>query len=288
MTNALSAHAPHDKSDWIEAVARAGYAAKGVTYLLVGGLAVWAAFTTGSGGAEGSKGAIGTLADEPFGKVMIGLIGVGLLAYALWQFFRAAMDPEHEGSDKSGIGKRLMFAVSGLLHLSLVLYCFNLVLGLFGYGSGGGDAGADGSGGGERGPQTISGAVMEWPGGKWLVAAVGLGIVAFGLYQLYKAYAADLSDSLDLSRLGASARGAARAVGRAGLAGRGVVFTMIGAFTVFAGVNKNPEEAGGIEKALQTLGGFGAWALGLVGVGLAAYGGYMLLKSRYRRIDAEA
>ena len=288
MSDALAAATPEDRGDWVEAVARAGYAAKGVTYLLIGGLAVWAAWTTGSGGVEGGQGAIGTLSDEPMGKPLIGLIGLGLLAYAAWQLLRAAIDPEGECADKTGLARRAGFAISGLIYLSLVLYCANIALGLFGYGSGGGDAGADGRGGGERGPQTVSAAVMAWPGGKWLVAAVGLGILGFGLVQLYKAFTADLEDRLDLSPLGPAARSAARAVGRLGMAGQGVVFGLIGGFVAYAGVSSDPEQAGGIEKALQELGRHGgAGALGAVAVGLIAYGLYLLLHARYRRIDAD-
>jgi hypothetical protein len=74
--------------------------------------------------------------------------------------------------------------------------------------------------------------------------------------------------------------------GQAGLTARGVVFVIIAYFLVQAAVTYDPNKAGGLGQAFQTLASqpFGPWLLGIVAVGLIAYGIYGLFLARYRRI----
>jgi hypothetical protein len=71
---------------------------------------------------------------------------------------------------------------------------------------------------------------------------------------------------------------------RAGIAARGVVFGLIGVLMVRAARQHDPEQAGGLRESLEMLEGMGRWPLGLVALGLVAYGVYELLNARYRRI----
>src|SRR5690348_10992374 len=107
----LKAHARRaalHASPWVARLARFGYASKGVVYLLVGFLALLAAI--GSGHAQSSRGALGTLLDHPGGAVLLAVIGLGLGAYALWYFVLAVRDPEGYGTDFKGIAKRVTAA----------------------------------------------------------------------------------------------------------------------------------------------------------------------------------
>src|SRR5689334_24914563 len=64
-------------SRWACYLARFGYAAKGVVYVLMGGIA--ARFALGAGGEPtDNKGAIRALSAEPFGKFLLAIIAVGL------------------------------------------------------------------------------------------------------------------------------------------------------------------------------------------------------------------
>ena len=60
---------------------------------------------------------------------------------------------------------------------------------------------------------------------------------------------------------------------------------MIGAFLVMAGIRARPETARGLGGALASLAQqpFGPWLLGLVALGLIAYGIFALTEARYRR-----
>lgn len=269
---------------FVEKLARAGYATKGFTYLLLGVLAAKAAFM-GGGEIGGSKNALQTLVgDGIVGTILLWAVGIGLAGYGLWQFFRATLDPEDEGSDAKGITKRIFFGFSGILHGALAFYVFSSLLGLFGS-SGGSSSGSSGSSGGTR--TMIVGTILEWGVlGQILIAAVGAGILVLGIIQAKKAFTADLSDQLDLSSLDQSKASAVRKVARTGLGARAAVFAIIAWLFVQAAYYGNSEEAGGLEQAMKFFSGVSWLVLGVVAIGLACYGAYMIVKSRYRRIDA--
>ena len=278
---------------WLNVAARVGYAAKGATYLLVGSIGVLTAL---HGGAEkGARGSIRAILDEPLGKPAVAAIGVGLLCYVAWQGLRAVFDPEGEGPGLKGWRKRATFAVSFGAHLMLGLFCFNLLLGPFNFGYAGRpveweapDEPDDYLEPPEESlPQTVGARVMGWPGGWVLVVAVGLAVLGFGLGQLYKAAVTDLCDVLDVGRLGTGWQRAILAVSRVGVGARGVAFGLAGAYVVWGGWQTAAHHLGGLGRGLRALGDFGPWALGVVAVGLANYGLFMLAKAAFRRIHID-
>lgn len=264
--------AARQAAPWVEKLARMGYAAKGIVYLIIGGIAARAAFGSGER-VQGSQGAMRAILDQPGGRLLLGLVALGLAGYALWRFVQAALDPEHKGTDAGGAAKRAGYAVSGVIHTGLALAALRMVAGR-------------GGGGGDR-TDDWTATLMRQPMGRWLVAAVGLGIVGYGVYALYRAYAVKLSKQLDLSRMGPAAREWAVRSGRAGIAARGVVFAVMGFFLLMAALHSNPREARGLDGALQALQeqAYGPWLLGLVALGLVGYGIYQLVEARYRRIQ---
>jgi len=66
------------------------------------------------------------------------------------------------------------------------------------------------------------------------------------------------------------------------------VFLIIGGFLIVAAWQHDPSEARGLGGALATLQQqvYGQILLGIVAVGLIAFGVYSLLEARYRHIDA--
>ncbi len=274
-----------DTDDWIERLARFGYAAKGLVYVVVGWIAIQAAFSSGSGSASGSRGALRSIVDEPFGQVLLGIVAVGLLGYVIWRFVQAATDPEGKGDDKEGIAKRIGYAISGVLYGGLMVQAARLALG--GGGSGGSSGSGSGSGGGDRASDWTA-KVLQAPLGQTIVTIVGLGVIAYGLYQLYRAWTIDFGDRLDFSDVDHDKQTWMIRFGRAGLAARGVVFVMMGWFLADAAINYNPSQARGLGGALRTIEGesYGPYLLGLVGLGLLGYGLFQFVRARYRRIQA--
>jgi hypothetical protein len=255
-------------------LARAGYAAKGVVYCLVGGLALLAA--VGSGGrTTGSRGALRSLLDQPYGLAVLAVVAIGLAAYAAWCVLRAVLDPDRKGSDARGLGKRAVTFGKGVVYAALVVAVVGMVRGTGGRGD-------------DAGVRDWTARLMSFPQGIWLVGLTGVAVVIFGLRQLYCARVADVDEPLDLGRMGVTARLWATRFSRFGLAARGVVFAVVGVFLVIAARHENPAEARGVGGALHAMAEqpYGWALLAAVALGLIAYGCYQFVLVRYRRISA--
>jgi hypothetical protein len=263
----------HEARRWIVALARFGFAAQGVVYIVIGSLSALAAFHRG-GRTTGSRGALVEILSQPYGQVMLGVIAVGFMGYTLWRLTQGILDTEHKGSDAKGIVARLGYAVIGLIYGSFAVTAVQLIIGT---GNRRGD---------EESSQEWTATLLAQPLGQWLVGAIGVGIIALALYQCYLAYTAKFLEQLDRSEMSRRAETWTSRVGRLGLAARGVVFTVIGVFLMVAALTANPNQARGLSGALQALEQqpVGPWALGIVALGLVAYGLYMLVLTRYRRI----
>lgn len=258
---------------WVERLARLGFAAKGIVYITIGVLATQAA--RGLGGATtDTRGAIETLGQQSFGRVLLGIIAVGMLGYALWCFVEAAIDPDRKGSSAQGIAQRLGYAGLGIIYVGLALTAVRLLMGS-------GDAGGDAT-------QGWTARLMAQPFGRWLVGLIGLGVIGFGLGQLYQAYTTKFREKLNMAQMSATEQTWAIRSGRFGLAARGVVFGIIGGFLIQAALQYNADKVQGLGGALEALTRqpFGPWLLGIVAAGLIAYGVYMLVSARFRRIFA--
>src|SRR5215216_7727543 len=72
-------------SGWYAWLARGGLLAKGVSYGLVAVLAIGVAVCTG-GETTSRQGALATLAQETWGKIVLVLLAAGFAAYAVWRF----------------------------------------------------------------------------------------------------------------------------------------------------------------------------------------------------------
>ena len=256
---------------WIEWLARVGYAAKAVLYTVVGVLALQSALGNG-GKTTGSRGALTTLVRQNFGAAILVVIAAGLFGYATWRIIEAILDPERRGTTAKGLALRTSFAVRGIVHAALGLQAVRLATGA-----------APGRG---QAVETWTGRLLDAPFGRWLVVAAGLGVAGYGIYQLYRAWAAKLSRQLDLASLSREAGSWLLQVSRCGIAARGVVFGICGWYLVRAGVAHDATAAADTGEALGAIARqpFGHWLLAIVAVGLIAYGAYEVVQARYRVI----
>lgn len=265
--------AAHEAGPGIQRLARLGYAAKGVVYLIIGWIAADAAFSPAER-VEGSEGALTTILRQPFGKVLLGIMAVGLAGYVLWKAVEALLDPERKGSDAKGILTRIGYGISAVSYAGLTLEAVRMLRG-----SGGGDSGS---------AQHWTALVMDKPFGRVAIGLVGVGIAAYGLYEIYRAFQSDLMKKLNLEGSAVATRDRVVGVARAGMAARGVVFGIMGWFVLQAALQYDASEAQGLQGALVALreAAYGPWLLGLVSLGLIAYGIFQLVKARYRMIRA--
>ena len=260
-------------SGWLVPLGRAGYAANGLVYAIVGALAVQAAIGIG-GDITDTNGALGHIIDAPGGRWLLGGVAVGLLGYALWRVLQAVLDTEHKGTQPGGLLARAGYAFAAVVYGGLALSAVAMALG----------RGSQPDG--EQSTQDRTAWLMSQPFGHWLVMLVGLATIAAGVSQLVRAYRAPFRDELRTDKMRPQEQRLALAAGRLGYAARGVVFGLVGLFLVIAGVQAQPEEARGLGGALAALAQqpFGPWLLGVVGLGLLAYGAFLLVEAAYRRM----
>jgi len=244
-----------------------------VVYVLMGVLAVLAAVNAGGGSTTDQNGAFQTIEEAPFGQVLLGVVAIGLTGYVLWRSIQAVADPDGEGLDPKGVAKRIGYAGSALIHAFFAFTAANLAAGA------GGDWGAS--------AEEWTGWFLSLPLGWLLVATTGIGIVFVGLYQIYEAYHSEFKKYLKLGALGDGKQGWIEHGGRFGVATRGVVFAIAGVFLVLAGLRTDEQEVrslGGALSAILEQPFFGNFLLGVVAVGLVAYGLLIVAVARYRRI----
>jgi hypothetical protein len=74
---------------WVMRIARAGRFARGSVFPIIGGSLVAAAFDADPSEAHSFGQALGELASQPFGSVLLGVVAAGLVAYAVYQLLIA-------------------------------------------------------------------------------------------------------------------------------------------------------------------------------------------------------
>lgn len=243
----------------LEMLTRIGFAARGVMYCLIGYLALR------SGRGEDGSGALAYLADGS-GKLLLGLMALGFLAYGIWRLSEALIDTEGHGSDAKGLAVRTGGAASGIIHAGLAVVAANLAFGR---------AGGAGREGAQQGAETA----LAVPGGALLLGLAGLALIGTGLWQIVKAARADFLRPLDGQ---AARRPWVIGLGRTGYFARGLVFLIMGWFLLKAGLAADASQAGGMDAVLQSLSSGLRYAVAL---GLLLFGVFSFVEASYRRIN---
>jgi fumarate reductase subunit D len=251
---------------------RLGYAARGALYTVMGVLALGIVFRVGGGQTTDLSGSLVFLVSNPFGKLVLIVMAIGLAAYSLWGFIRAIYDPLHRGSDASGYMARLGFVTSAVSYAALVILAVQLL-------SGSGGASGDST-------QTTIASVLSHPGGGWLTIVIGLVAIGVGLGQFLEAYRAVFARDLKGTEMSETERKRAIALGRFGMFARGVVFLVIGWFIVQAGVHHDPAQVQGFGGAFQFLLNqpFGRLVMGIIALGFVALGLHSFACARWIRL----
>lgn len=256
----------HDPSsvttaDTFEILSRAGFAARGLVYIIIGFFALY------GGQVESSSGVLEFLREQTFGRILVAIVGFGLLGYGAWRLIGAWLDLEQEGSDGKGRIKRIAHAGSGLAYLFLSVLALGLALGI---GLGGGSSSS---------AEQATGMALSIPGGRYIVMAAGLGFALTGLFQIYKGLSDQHMEDITAS---SAPRTMLRWIGRIGYCARGVVFVIIGWFMFQAGQATSAQAARGPGEALDALVG---WPAILLAMGFLLFGLFSMLLAYYRRIN---
>ena len=251
-----------------ELLARAGLATRGLIYAVIGILAIKLALGDG-GKTANQNGALQTIAKQPFGKVLLIVVAVGLAGYATWRLLRAAIGHGPESSDDTK--ERVDGVVSGIAYAALCVTAVSILIG---------------SGGGSGSPDKATGGVLDWPAGQVLVVIAGLIVIGVGLEQGYKGIKRKFLEKSKTEAMSESVERSFTAFGVFGHLARMVVFLLIGYFFIRAAIDYNPDKAVSLDGALATVGqaSYGPILLGVVAAGLVAFAAYSIADARYRRV----
>ncbi|HWT31917.1 MAG TPA: DUF1206 domain-containing protein [Propylenella sp.] len=260
---------------WIKGLARTGYAARGLVYVLIGFFAVLAAF--GRSEVEGTEGALQALLRQPFGTILVWFVAIGLAAFCVWRGVQAIRDTDNHGSEAKGIAIRAGLALGGLSYAVVALLAAAIATGS--------RSGSEEGGGGD-------------PTGGWLAAVheIGLGwLVVYGVAAvLFAVGAAHIVKGVRAGfqkyfRCTEDVMAWLRPLARFGLIARGIVFLIIGGLVVRGGLVYDVEERPGLAEALEAVQGYDyGWLILLaVALGLVAFGLYSLAEARYRRVTPD-
>jgi uncharacterized protein DUF1206 len=268
MTDAAGTAREVANSEPVKVGARIGLVAYGVTHLLVG----WLALQVAIGGASeqtDQNGAFQAIAGEPFGRVLLWVLVVGFVAVALWRLEQAVFATAGVQDTKEQIKKRVESGAKAAIFIALAILAGRTA------------AGGGSSGGGQQ----AAAGVLGWPGGRFLIGAVGLGILAVAAVKVKHGWEKKFLEEMDLP----SDRHVRRTVERLGQVGsiaKAVALGLIGVLVVVAAVRFDPSKANGLDPALKALAGepYGMFMLAAVAVGLAAYGVFCFFDARYHRV----
>jgi hypothetical protein len=249
------------------------YATVGV--LVLG--ALYGAF--GNEGLTGTKGAVNTIAEQPFGNILLVLLIIGLVGYVIWRFAQAIKDTEGKGGGFSGWIQRIGFMISGVFYASLTLYAAKVA----GWFSGGG---ASASGGGTS-QQALTQRLMSHELGVWAIGIAGAVFIGVAIYQFYRAGSRKFEKNWKTHEIPPQRLPFARRFAQVGISARAITFVLTGGLLIIAAMRTNPEQAQGLGHALQTLRdeSYGTLLLTIIGAGLVCYGIYCFVNARYRTVN---
>jgi hypothetical protein len=258
-------------SRYVDWLARAGFAARGVMYALIGILAIEIAFGNGGPKADQS-GAVRVIGNTPFGAALLWLLVIGFIGMALWRLSEALYGGP--GADGRKASNRLIAGFKAVLYGFIAFFIMKYALGL----------GSPKSS--NKQSVDLTSTAMREPGGRILVGIVGLVLIGVGAWLAWRAFEKKFVEEIKTGEISPQTRKVVTFLGRFGGIARGIVFGAAGLFLLIAAVTANAHEAKGIDATLRafTKTPAGPWLLVLMAIGLVLFGIYSLAESRWRRL----
>ena len=259
-------------------LARAGWLAKGIVNGLVGILAFLIASRSAEGtssesaGEASSSGAIAKIADSTGGSLVLWLVAAGLALYVVWRVVSILLPAER--SLKSWAA-RAGYAVSAIIYTGLAWSAMSFT--------------GSSSSSGETEDSKVdrfTADLMGRSGGRWLVALLGVAMIALAGYFLHRGVTASFQDELQGGRVSPIRRDQMVKLGQIGSCARAGIMGLVGFLLVRAAVKFSPDAAERLDGALRSLAEttMGTVIVAIMGIGLVVYGIYCVVSAPMQRL----
>ncbi|MGZ8738852.1 MAG: DUF1206 domain-containing protein, partial [Nocardioides sp.] len=217
-------------------------------------------------GSASSAGALHALAKQPFGAVLIWLVAIGMFILVAWRLIEAAFGhQEADGAKRTR--KRLVSLGKAVLYASIGISGIKVAVGS----------------GSKGGTDSTTAKLMDLPAGQWIVAAVGVAIIGYGLSLVVRAWNDDFAKHLDARGKSGDSGSAYLMFGKIGYNAKGIAIGIVGGLFVYAGVTHEAQKSGGLDQALQKVleQPFGPYLLGAMAAGIGCYGLFSFARARH-------
>jgi hypothetical protein len=252
-------------------MARIGYAARGIVFLLIGTFALLAAAGL-SERPQGARDALEFAFQRPLGGYFLWALAAGLVCFAGWRLLQSVFDADRHGSGSYGLMRRAVLGGSALFYLALAAAAAHVTF--------------------EERRVSEDQSAREWaawvlaqPSGRFLIALIAAGFVSVAIGLALKVFRAPYRDALDATK---AQRTMAVALGSFGIMTRAFVFLVFGCFLAIAAYDGNSREVGGLPSVLRAMQhhAFGGVLLGIAALGLLAFGFFEIIEATARRAAA--
>lgn len=256
-------------------LARFGFYTKGFIFIVVGMLALLVAFEQQGGELADPIGALATIAEKPYGRILLIIFIVGALGQGAWNVLRGIADTDGAGGGVQGYFRRGIAVGVGIFWLWLAWSAWLKII----Y-----ERVPRGSGEVQR---TFAAILLALPLGAVLMFLIGLGMIGAGVHECYSGVTGKFQNAFRLFTLSEYQRRIITVLGALSFTARALILAMMGYFFIMAAFSFNPNDAAGLDGALAALAqtNYGKALLFVTSIGLVCHGALALYEARFRRIS---
>jgi len=259
----------------VRRLARFGFYAKGLLSIVIGTLGIMLAVGNPEGKIADATGALATIAQKPFGSVLLILFVIGAVAHGFWNILRALADVDDAGKNWLGIFKRSIAVGIGIFYLGLAATAFEIVWM------------ARRTEMSSQAEETFVSILLAIPIlGATLLFLIGLGVIGAGFHECYSGVTGKFRDTYRVWEINGAHLTFISVLGVLSFTARALILVIMGYFFVVAALWRGSDGAIGLDAALLSLAqsSYGRTLLFVTAAGLLSHGILALYEAKYRRL----